>query len=245
MIPRPAAYRCGAARGLRYGTLPAEIEEALPRWIETRTVPEGVELKPRVLYRVKDWAVKLVPAPSGWRSFRRSPALRAAEIARSIQPLRAPRPLVALQGRRGLRVGDGLLVAEFVEGPHLGDAWDDPAAMAAFPAFLAQCHRRGVFHGDLHPRNLLWNGVEWVLLDLESLRHGLHGVFSRRLIEGQWSRIYRNMSEYREVLEPRAHEIFERYLTAAGLDWNAKRTWSRIVAQAERKAEVKRARRGL
>jgi len=234
LIPVPTPYECDGAVGLLYGELPAHIEQALPRWIDATEISDAVELKAGAAYRVDDWAIKLVPVPRGWRRLRRAPALRAAEAARAIQPLRAPRPLLALQRRSGPLAGRSLLITEFVEGVGLAQALADDTALGALPGYLAAAHARGIFHGDLHGGNLLWDGHEWMLLDLESLRHVLHGLFSRRLIRNQWARLYRSLLDQGQTAETRFRELFLRYAALVRLSRDPEREWGRIVALAER-----------
>jgi predicted unusual protein kinase regulating ubiquinone biosynthesis (AarF/ABC1/UbiB family) len=89
-------------------------------------------------------------------------------------------------------------VREHVEGALLRDVWGrDPAAEEALAGFLAEMERRGVLHGDLHPQNLLWTGVEWVLLDVDGLRHALHG--RKRVLTGQWARFLLHLPERERV----------------------------------------------
>jgi serine/threonine protein kinase len=139
---------------------------------------------------------------------------------------------VAPEERRGPFLERSLLVTEYIEGPSLAEAWGrDASACAAFPRFLAALHRRGIFHGDLHPGNLLWNGTEWVLIDLAALRHPLRTLRRRRLILDQWA-------ELALRLEPdaRLSTAFEAYLGAAGLAWERGRTWERVLERARRAA---------
>lgn len=232
MIPRPTRITRGSARGLAYGTLPREVDERLAAWLAEGRVTEGTALKPGSVFRFGAWAVKLFEPATGWRRLRRSRALHSAELARRILPILSPRPLVALEERRGARRGRGLLVSELVEGPHLHEAWDDPEALGELPAFMARCHRRRVFHGDLHPRNLIWNGSDWVLIDLESVRHVLHGLFAPNLVRNQWSRLYRNMVQFRPEAGPRMRELFESYLRITGRGGNPDDQWARVVAGA-------------
>jgi hypothetical protein len=138
--------------------------------------------------------------------------------------VRTPAPLVALEQREGPRRGAGVLVSEFIDGRWLHRLWDDdPAARAAFPRFMAEMHRARVFHGDLNARNMLWNGHEWVLLDLEGLRTGLQAMFPERLIEAQWVRLAATLR-----LRPGVRELFEAYLGEAGTPGDGAKLWKRI-----------------
>jgi tRNA A-37 threonylcarbamoyl transferase component Bud32 len=88
-------------------------------------------------------------------------------------------------------------------------------------------HAGGVFHGDLHVRNMLWNGREWVLLDLESLRHPLRALRRRRIIEDQWARLVCSLGGREGV-----QASFEAYLREAGLGWEPAEAWRRVERRA-------------
>lgn len=223
-------FELGSARGFRYGELPAGILRSLPGWLERGAVGpgEGEVLKAGTVWRVGSYAVKVYPRRGGLEGwFRQSPALRAAELAR-VLPVRTPRPWLALEQATGPRRGTGLSVSELVEGRYLHILWDDePAAREAFAGFMLGMHTHGVFHGDLNVWNVLWNGSEWVLLDLESVRRGLQAVLPRRLIEAQWARVIAALRG-----RPGSRELFESYLAAAGRDDHRGELWRRIETRA-------------
>jgi WD40 repeat protein/serine/threonine protein kinase len=185
------AYECGGARGFRYATLPRALTDALPSWIASERVPEGVDLKPGSVWRVGEHVVKLSkPAGALDKWVRASSSVRAADLHDALQPIRTPRPLLALERRAGRRLAASWLISEHVAGEHLNTAWKaDAAARAALPEFLARMHAHGVLHGDLNARNLIWTGREWVLIDLEGVRRGLQALRARSVVEQQWARI--------------------------------------------------------
>jgi tRNA A-37 threonylcarbamoyl transferase component Bud32 len=83
-------------------------------------------------------------------------SIRSADLHARLGSVRTPAPLVALELRRGPFLEGSLLVAEFVPGPTLREAFqDDERARKALAPFLALLHRNGVFHGDLHPANMI------------------------------------------------------------------------------------------
>lgn len=221
----------GAASGLRLGELPAEIEERLGRWLSEGAVPEGEEIKAGRVFRFGSWAVKFFEEswdPRRW--IRRSAAVRTLFLSRRLLPIATPQPLVALEQGRGLHQRRSLLVSAFVEGLFLDEAWDrgEERAVASFPSFMADMHRRGVFHGDLHLRQLIWNGSQWVLLDVDGMRHGMRTLLPRRLIENHWARVVHSLRG-REGL--RAY--FERYLDEMGSGWERERAWRRVMERFE------------
>jgi predicted unusual protein kinase regulating ubiquinone biosynthesis (AarF/ABC1/UbiB family) len=126
-------------------------------------------------------------------------------------PVASPRPFVALDVRRARALELGLLVSEFVDGLRLDQVWkSDERAVRAVPGFFAAMNARGVFHGDFHTGNALWNGREWVLLDLEGVRHRLRALLRRRLAVDLWARILVTMGD-----EARVRELFGAYLAIA------------------------------
>ena len=217
----------GGARGLRYDTVPGELLDSLPHFLDGLPAANAETLKIGSVWRVGDACVKRFEPRRELKDWlRASPALRSAELHFALAPVRTPRPIVALE-RRGGR-GGSLLVAEFVRGSFLQRSWDSSAAARArLPLFFADLNARGYFHGDLHARNLLWNGDAWVLIDLEGVRPRAHGWLLRRRIEDQWSRLVC-------ALEPRdgLRESFESYLDAMQLAWPRDRTWNRIERRA-------------
>jgi hypothetical protein len=236
MIER-IAYSAGELRGVRYGAVPSDVELALEACIDGCDPAGGTAVKPGVVWRVGPWCIKrFEPMRAARRLVARSPAERSAELHFEL-PVRSPRPLAHLEregGRRG-----SLLVAEFVEGSFLIRAWrEDAKARSELPAMLAALNSGGWFHGDLHTRNLLWNGAEWVLIDLAAIRPRLHGLLRRRRVLDQWSRIACALRGHEGV-----REAFERYLEAMegsarrGSSWNGESAWKRVMARADELAD--------
>ena len=236
----------GGARGLRFGALPPGLLERLPAWLATGQVEGGQVLKAPRVWRFERWAVKLSDPTSGLdlrAALRRSPAERAALAALSIRPIRTPEPLVALARRRGLGGAQSILVMEFVAGRPLHELIaDEPRAARAFPRFMAAMHRHGVFHGDFHPHNSLWNGREWVLLDLEGLRRGLRAFPRQRLAERQWARMLFNMANYDPANLERIERLYRTYAKER-CSRTPERDWERVRELALSALDAHRARR--
>jgi Ser/Thr protein kinase RdoA (MazF antagonist) len=186
------------------------------------------------VWRVGPWLVKRSGRGGLKDLFRRGPALRAAERARALDAIPTPQPLVALERRRGRALESGLVVSEWIAGRHLHELWDDARALAAFPPFLARMHAAGVLHGDFHPRNALWDGERWVLLDLEGVRGPLHRLFARRLVRRQWARLLHNLEHARPDCRPDVRALFERYLEEVGRAGDRERAWAAVVREAAR-----------
>lgn len=224
-------YRVGPARGFRYGELPTDVENALPRWLATSRVDGGTAIKPGSVYRSGEWLVKFTGRSRAPKDLvRPASSIRSADLHERLLPVRTPAPLVALEVRRGPFLESSLLVAEFVHGSSMHDAFlHDERARDALGPFLALLHRRGVFHGDLHPANTIWNGAEWVLIDLASLRHPLRRMFRRHLILEQWAQL-----AFRLGPTPDLEFSFGSYLALAHLGWDPRGAWAKIVRRAER-----------
>jgi tRNA A-37 threonylcarbamoyl transferase component Bud32 len=222
-------YRVGDARGVRYGAVPPEIESAIPRWLATRAVEGGVTIKATRVYRLGSWLVKFTGASRALKDVvRKSSAIRIADLHAKLAPIRTPAPLLALEVRKGPFLERSLLVTEWIEGRSLAQVWDaDERATAAFPKFLAELHRRNVFHGDLHPENLIWNGSEWVLIDLGALRHPLRTLAKKRLILEQWAQL-----DLRLAPSERVRRAFEEYLRESESDLDSESSWGLVLELA-------------
>jgi len=216
-------------RRFDYGKVPEEIEARLASWIERGRVEEGQVLKPGRAYRYGPWTIKFGGSGGARDTWRASTSRRSARAHFRLLPVRTPRPLVVLERRSGLRrLERSLLVCEFIEGAHLSEVWcRDAGAMRAFPAFLALLHSRPVLHGDFHPRNLLWNGTEWVLIDLDAVRHRLHSLRRKELVLDQWARILRGLD-----FDESVRAAFAEYLEASGRRWPREPAWRTIETRA-------------
>jgi hypothetical protein len=216
------------ASGFEYAEIPAGLLDRVPEWLERYEVPGAREIRPHRVYRRDDLLVKLYgPGDTFKDRFRRSRAVRSADWYARLLPLRTPRPLLAIELRSWGRVTQALLVAEFVSGHSLTELWNERHALAhdafdALPRFMAEMHRHRVYHGDLHPQNLIWDGREWTLIDLDGMRRRQH--VGRRIVERQWVRLFVSLGGDR-----RLRPYFEAYLDAAGWRWDADAAWRRIV----------------
>ena len=90
--PESQRVRHGTWSGERYGPPVAALEAQLPRWLETRTVADGDDLKDARVFAWRDWVVKFGTRRRRLRDrFRRARALRAAALHFRIHPVRSPR----------------------------------------------------------------------------------------------------------------------------------------------------------
>jgi hypothetical protein len=235
-VARGRPWRGPNARGRVYAALAPELATSAPRWLAALAVPEGTALKPPDVYRVGAFVVKLFTQPSllGW--VRPPRAVRSAERYFWCLPLCSPRPLLAVGRPFEAR---SLLVREHVAGVLLRDAWNganwqtDSRPEDALAAFLAEMERNGVIHGDLHPRNLLWDGTRWMLLDVDGLRHRLHDP--TRVLTGQWARFVLHLGD-----EQRVQALHRR--TTERLGSRARVSWEAVRRRVER---LERQRKGV
>ncbi len=199
------------------------LEEQARVWFEQGPGHGDEVIKPGRVWRHADLVIKLFPSePLVRYSLRRSRARRSAELCRTLAPLPTPKPRLVLEDR----TGSSMLVSDFVRGEFLSALWNDGGpGVKAFPHFVAAMHRRNTLHGDFHTHNALWTGREWVLLDLDGLRHPLHSLRRTKLIVGHWGRIHFALRGARGL-----RDCFATYLEAAKLTWDLERAWPKVVA---------------
>lgn len=213
-------WRAHGLVGRSYAPLPREIEAELVGWLRTLAVPGSTPLKAPDVLRLGPWVVKFFTQPSLFGWLRAPRAVRSAERHFWCLPLASPRPRIAV-GRPLRRAS--VLVREHVEGVTLRELWDSAAGLAAheeaqLASFLAAMERHRVIHGDLHPRNLLWSGNEWLLLDVDGLRHGLHD--STRVLTALWARLLVHLGDEQRVRALHARAVRE--LGSGGrVEWSA------------------------
>ncbi len=210
----------------------AGLEAQARAWLEHGPGPGDELIKPGRVWRHADLAIKLFPAEALVRlGLRRSRAMRSAELHKSLLPLPTPRPRLVLEDRSG----SSLLVADFVRGEFLNALWNDNGpGVKAFPHFMAACHRCSTLHGDFHERNALWDGRDWVLLDLDGMRGPLHNLRRETLILGHWGRIHMSLRGARGL-----KDSFATYLDSAKLAWDLERSWPKVVACSARMARMR------
>jgi hypothetical protein len=223
---RGTARRVGALCARTYVPLAPELEARLSDWFAGEHA-DGQALRGGEVVRVGGLVLKRFPAPSVFGWVRAPRATRSAARHFWCLPVASPRPLVALW--RDFR-GASLLVREYVERALLAElAGRDAPADAALSEFLASLARHDVLHGDLHPRNLLWDGARWWLLDVDGVRHGLHS--RARVWLGMWARLALYLGP------ARARELHARTLARCGPRWQL--AWDEVA----RESEAMRARR--
>lgn len=236
----------GDAAGFRYAELPPGLLERAGTWLTAGDVPDGDELRAGRVWRRRtpdqgglDLAIKLFPARSRLADrLRPSAAVRVADMHEALRPLATPRPVLALSGGPAGKRRAALLAYEFVAGRHLDALWgEDPAAVEAFPLFLAQLHAHGVHHGDFHLHNVVWDGERWVLLDLDGMRHPLRKLFPWRLVVDQWARVTFFLEAHGDVPAEAVRPLFDAYLAAAGAGRDAEGAWAEVLARTGRHRE--------
>lgn len=224
----------GDFRGFRYAELGPDLEQRLPRWLAEGHVADGVDLKRGRVFRWRELLVKFGgPEPRLRDLPRPSRSLRSADLHARLLPLATPAPLVALERRVAWRVAQSLLVTEFVDGRRLFEVWGrDARAVQAFPLFLVEMHARGIFHGDFHLENALWDGRRWVLIDLESVRHRLHKLFPGKFRCAHWAIVLFDLQEKCAADERELRSLFEAYAARVG-ERDPGALWRRIRRRAD------------
>jgi hypothetical protein len=226
-------FAVGGARGWSWGELDPNVRARLEAWLERGPDQDCETLKPGRVWRFRDVAVKRFPSEGLVRwGLRRSRARRTAELSLALEGVRTPRPIAALEARNGA----SLYVSEFVDGELLHRIWNAGGpGVEAFPRFLALLHARRVFHGDFHLQNAIWDGRDWVLIDLEGLRHPLRSLPHVKRMLDDWARVHFSLRGARGL-----RPAFERYLGALREDraiWgDADRAWTSIVERSRRLA---------
>ena len=230
-VPEPQRRRgkpfgIGSASGRAFAELGDDVPAQLLSWLEAGTVADGEAIKPGRVYARGDWIIKIFAAGQRWRDrLRPSPALRCARAHAGLDAVRTPRPIATLEFPNGR----SLVVIERIDGRTLDAVVADPEAQDGVEAFvhmMVAMHRARVFHGDLHPDQVLWDGKDWFLLDLDGLRHPLRSLNRRGVIELQWARLCRS------IHPEQLHSVFLRYLEQAGWGWDPVEAWQRILARA-------------
>jgi hypothetical protein len=213
--PRGRLLAVGGLRARAYAALAPELLALLPRWY-AELPREGVVLHERVVVRVGSLVVKRFPPPSVFGWWRAPRSTRSAARHFWCRPVPSPRPLVALW--RDFR-GPSVLVREFVAGALLAEAPAEGPSEVALADFLVALARHDVLHGDLHPRNLLWDGTQWWLLDVDGVRHGLHS--RTRVWRATWARLALYLGP------ERARALFVSALPRCGPRWQL--AWDEVV----------------
>ncbi|MFT4709884.1 MAG: hypothetical protein ACI8Q9_001010 [Planctomycetota bacterium] len=244
--PRPLATPDFTARSLRTAGAPPAVAAALPRLLAEQLGPDDVVLKPRFVYRVagdtngQDLAIKLYPRRGGLGAKARpSQAKRAVEAYLKLFPIASPKPV--FWDRLDHADFESVLACEFAEGPDLRHAWksQDAPALSAVPGILAELFTARILHGDLHGRNLIWSKGAWLVIDLDGIRSGIHGLRRRTIWERTWARLLFDLEG-----SPKARALFDEFLRSAQLAWSPDETWTRIHGLYDEVC-AKRAKRGV
>ncbi len=116
---------------------------------------------------------------------------RSAAAWERLAPVHTPEPLL-LASKRGRSV----LFMRRCHGVPLNRAWHRPETRDALADLIASLIGRGIIYGDLRSQNLLWDGRRLSLIDLESLRPGLHGLLWRRHLVRTWAALHRRLPDH-------------------------------------------------
>jgi hypothetical protein len=210
---------------------PSAVAAVLPKLL-AGLEPEGITvLKPGAVFQLhtgqgeKDLIVKLYKRSAKLRAKLQPPGAKRA-VAAYLRLLPVPSPKPVWWDRLDHAQYRSVLVYEFAVGPTLHQLWKqgDPQAMDELPEFLGALYRTGVLHGDLHGRNLVWTARQWLVLDLDSIRSGLHSLRRKQIWERTWARLLFDFEG-----TPEAQTLFERFATSAGLEGDIQGAWNRIL----------------
>jgi len=164
-----------------------ELLGAVRGWLDAGTCDRGERQGVAPVWLTDEWAIKLHGRPDKrGRAWRRSRLRRAAFAHFALASLITPAPLVVVERRRHGRLVAAGMVMERLRGLPLEQVWHESAARRALPPVLAELLAGGAVHGDIHPGNLLWDGRRWAVIDLDSMRQGLHRLVRRRA----WHRVF-------------------------------------------------------
>jgi hypothetical protein len=210
----------------RYSAPQPELEALIPAWLRAGNLKDTLEVRPGRLWRWKDFAVKLFPARGALATqIRSSRAIRCANLHSEILPIRSPQPVLASSDA----FGSSLLVYDYVEGRQMKELWSsDARAREHLPGFLAEMHKCGVYHGDFHLDQAIWDGEHWFLIDLEGIRHRLRNFLPKRLVEGHWSRVSFGLVFHCKAEEEEIRTLFEQYIQLSGFADDSDDLWKRI-----------------
>ncbi|TDJ79626.1 MAG: hypothetical protein E2O39_00655 [Planctomycetota bacterium] len=227
-------------RGHLFEQADEALLEPLAQCLVGASQPEelgATALKAGRVWRLGDKVIKRY-ASTRWRDrARASTAVRVARLYRRILPIQSPRPRAVLELPRALGAPNSMLVMDRVEGEVIKFHWSaEPAAQAAFGPFMAELHRRKLFHGDFHMGNLMWDGAGYVLLDIESLRPAWSVLQPQRLYRRQWVRVVSDLGHDAPV-----EAAYHAWLSATKLAWPAG-AWGEIAREGERAGAERRRR---
>lgn len=126
----------------------------------------------------------------GWHSWREAHRLRLFGIS-------TPAPLALIEERWGPLRGRAWLITEHCPGhdllAHLAPGREPPAAeAAALQTLFATLHRERISHGDLKASNLLWDGDEIKVIDLDAMRQHRNAATHARAWQRDRKRLLRN-----------------------------------------------------
>ncbi len=228
-------------KGFRYRELEPDLVSALPHWLATGRVDDGQDLKWGAVFRWRELVVKFGGARRRLRDrFRACASIRGADLYERLQPLGMPQPYLALERRSRRGLESQLLVIEFIEGRFLHDVFrEDAHAVSEYARFIAEMHGRGIFHGDLHTLNALWDGERWVVIEMDGLRHSLHRLRATRLIASHWGLVSSSLAGRAGGTDEEVRAIFDEYVRVSRLSFDAESVW----AEAKRHAAHRIARR--
>lgn len=187
-------------------------------------VPELETIKEGRVWRWEDVAFKRYSRGERGLRLRPSPAHREALAASRVAPVPTPEVFFVVDGDSGA----SLLGTKWVAGQGLGAVASEPRALAALAPFIARQHGHGIFHGDPHPGNQLWDGERWWLIDLDGLRGPIRCLRPKALAARHWGRLWLNLQLGQHGPDPWFPGALAEYAEIRGLD---PKRWIRTVEE--------------
>jgi tRNA A-37 threonylcarbamoyl transferase component Bud32 len=164
-------------------------------------------------YNIKNfahWCKRFWRPSRAWHSWREANRLQLLGIA-------TPKPLAVLERRWCWLRGTAYLITEYLPGqdiiarfaPYL-NATPPETDLLALDLLFAALLRERISHGDCKGHNLLWNGANWALIDLDAMRQHRHDSSFKRAFARDRARFLRNWpadSALHQLLDQRLPQV--------------------------------------
>jgi tRNA A-37 threonylcarbamoyl transferase component Bud32 len=204
-----AGYRGVFDRRFAGASSPAEFVRRVDALMEAGRVlkKDRASFVSRVLWNGQDVVIKRYNHRGFWHALRHTiKGSRARRNWRNAQHLgglkiATPEPLAWLDQYRGPLLWQSYFVARFVPGPQVHEILRDQTVVAAQKQrvndqvlhLLRRMADHGISHGDMKHTNILYDGTDVVLVDLDAMRIGGLGWLRRRRYRRDVARYLRDL----------------------------------------------------